>query len=94
MARLIARLPEEIVDGHAPLGDGLLGVGGLAAAEEGWLSGVGGRVLLNDRLGQQVHVPHNQRPGSEVVRPLGGYRLFGTGAVVALAPHFGGEAGA
>src|SRR5438067_1425369 len=46
-----------------------------------------------DRLGYRVHVPDDQCPGGEVVRPLGGHlQLLGC-AIFILIPDFDGNDG-
>src|SRR5579883_785286 len=81
---------EQVVDRQTPAGDGGLGVGRVAAAEDGGRQRVR-RPVTGDRFPDRVDVPDGPGPGGEVVRPLLCVGPVGGRAVIVLAPDLDGE---
>ena len=83
---------KKIIHRHRPTGNGGLGGGDLPAPVDGCgMVSVAIAVDADHVVAQQVHVPNDERAGSEVIGALGEHLALGGGAVVALATNFNSE---
>src|SRR5262249_32070115 len=60
----------------------------LAASIDRRMLRIASAIHFDDIRAQQIYIPHDQCPASEVVRTLLGYGTFCCRAVVVLAPYF------